>query len=108
MLGVTARDRDEIRIGRNRAIGAMYAKPLFWGLVWFWVIVTAAGVGLAVWLAAEVHNVWVGGWLGGLGRTVADAAPLGLVGLAFLVMFVSLARSSSPRRRRHHHRRRRR
>src|SRR3954468_24110075 len=102
MLGVTDRDRDEIRIGRNRAIGARYSMVLFWWPIW----VRLFGIGLAavavIFVAVKVHDVWVGGF----GDDVARNAPLALLGLVFLGMFVALGWPRNTRRRRHRRRRR--
>jgi hypothetical protein len=95
MLGLTDRDRQEIRSGRNKAIGERHATFLFWAPVWGRLLLIGAlalGVALVVVEAVET-------WNGGLGATVSDSWPLWLLGLAFVGMFVALGFPRSPRRR---------
>lgn len=104
MLGVTDRDREEIRIGRNRAIGARYAMLLFWGPLWGRVARYVVVGLVALWLIAKAHTVWVGG----LGATLTGVWPILLAAAACVAAaFLWLRSTSTPRRRRHHRRRRR-
>jgi hypothetical protein len=96
---LTARDREEIRIGRNRAIGARYAMLLFWGPFWGWVVVTLAVIAALVFVGFWAHDVWVGG----LDRAVEGYWAWVAFGLALLALAVRLA--FPPRRRRRRRRR---
>lgn len=101
MLGLTDRDRQEIRTGRNWTIGEKHARLLFWGPVWGRLLGYAVAVAAVVWLLVKAHNVWVGG----LDRAVYGVWPLVLLGAAFAVGVVALAFPRSPRRRRRRRRR---
>lgn len=98
MLGVTDRDRQEIRTGRNRAIGAQHARLLFWAPIWGRLLLAVVPAVLVILLAVKAHAVWVGG----LDQAVYSDWPLWLVGAVFVGLFAALAFpvGSSPRRRR--------
>lgn len=103
MLGITARDSAEIRTGRNRAIGAEYAKILFWGPIWAKLIGTGVVVAGVVWLALKVREVWNGG----VGAAVSDNWPLAVLGLLVAAILAGMFRAGSPQRHRRRRRRRR-
>jgi hypothetical protein len=104
-LGLTDRDRQEIRAGRNREIGRRHASILFWGPLWGRVLLIAAVLAAVIYLAVLARNVVVSVWGGGLGATVSDDWPLGLLAVTFAVLLLRLGRSGSPSRRRRRRRR---
>jgi membrane protein CcdC involved in cytochrome C biogenesis len=85
---LTARDRDEIRTGRNRQIGAHYARPLFWmsvaPMLVAWIFGIAAVVAV-VWGIVHLWNAYVHPYLSSAGPGPFVAVLVGVIVLAFVV-----------------------
>ena len=101
MLGLSERDRADLRTGAMRAKGQQWAGLIFWGAVLPRIIAVAAAVAAiiaAVWGLLKVWDRW--GY-----AILLGAGPLGFVAIMFGVMFVAWV--VRPRRRTHYRRGRR-
>lgn len=58
MLGLTRQDAAQIRAGRNRAIGARYALPLFWLGALPSIFLGLVGLAAAAFVAWGALRVW--------------------------------------------------